>query len=717
MGERDDKPEGLKANFIVSLLSTPEGELWVGTEDKGLWVRHKDGSWQNYTARDGLGGDNVYALALDRQGRVWAGHGSGGVSVFNGKQWRNYGVLDGPLGERINDIAISPIDGDVWMATNLGLCRYRASEGRWSYLTRVQGLPSDQVAALAFGKDGTLYVGFQSDGIGIAKAPKYDKWQRVGGPVRPDAAPAGSGLPSPFINDMLVTDDGTVYAATTAGLATSRAGGRQWKYVRGADWEEKVRQRLGGPPRGWQAKPTPTLAEDYVTCLALESGNRLWVGHRRAAFDVLDAKSGRMLERGKDKIAVGKALVPAEHYIKAICPVAGSDEVVLATYGDSLRIARSEEAHPAEAAANPNPVATMAFPAPAAPPTAVELQNMLQDVAALPNRRWRRGQAMFLGEDWRTKGDWMGRYGRHYALLCAGDSPLDQLVQTGEGYSANGYLGPHITDGDGLRKWVHNPNWDDPRVLWDPCVGHRRQAEWDDHGEAYDINWEGPDIWVAVEIPEGPHRISLYFFNKDGHDGLNRFRDYTLEMYPWAADYAAVAQRPALAVGRVENFWGGGYENFIACGPSKFLIKIGRNYSHNTILSGIMIDRMAGEHSPDNKVLYDMPMPWMGNLYYDPPKYEVPAGNAGAALIDAVGLWNSMDDAWETQASVSAQRPCRIMAYRVAASRHSSDSMLTNWRWMLRLWTVEDRKVFETCMQDAWEAMKELSPQLTKNAG
>ena len=75
--------------------------------------------------KDGLGDDNAYALTCDKAGRVWVGTLNHGVSVFNGKQWKTYGPLDGPLGSRLFALAVNPPDGGVWGATEAGLFRYR----------------------------------------------------------------------------------------------------------------------------------------------------------------------------------------------------------------------------------------------------------------------------------------------------------------------------------------------------------------------------------------------------------------------------------------------------------------------------------------------------------------------------------------------------------------------------------------------------------------
>jgi ligand-binding sensor domain-containing protein len=85
---------------------------------------------------DGRGDNNGYALAIDKLGRLWVGHLNTRVSVFNGKDWKNYDVVDGPIGERIFDIKICPKDGDVWIATSAGITRYKIDSDTWEHLIR-----------------------------------------------------------------------------------------------------------------------------------------------------------------------------------------------------------------------------------------------------------------------------------------------------------------------------------------------------------------------------------------------------------------------------------------------------------------------------------------------------------------------------------------------------------------------------------------------------
>jgi len=233
----ESKPKGIDfkslcpigpGNFIMSLCQDLQGRIYAGTEGDGLWSFDPSlplaDQWRHFTrANTGgppepngaaidpgnfLGDDYIYALTCDKLGRIWAGTLNHGVSVYNGQSgtgvppvsgWKNYNILEGPLGERIFAITTSPVDDSVWMATSAGLARYSLKEDTWSYFTRTEGLSSDQANTLAFTKDGTLFVGTQCDGICIADAKDdYKTWRAVHAPKayqdRVPLVPKGDGL-------------------------------------------------------------------------------------------------------------------------------------------------------------------------------------------------------------------------------------------------------------------------------------------------------------------------------------------------------------------------------------------------------------------------------------------------------------------------------------------------------------------------------------------
>jgi hypothetical protein len=192
------------------------------------------------------------------------------------------------------------------------------------------------------------------------------------------------------------------------------------------------------------------------------------------------------------------------------------------------------------------------------------------------------------------------------------------------------YIGLNTPKDDVIRHWVHWLKTDNHRTLYDPFVGSRRQAEWDDHGEVYKLTMDGPDLWYMINFKKaGVYRLSMYFFNKDGHSGNNRMRDYLVEIFPFqksasksdsdwrklAIESEKLARDKALARSRVKDFWGGNYKTFVVTGSSAYAVKVDRNYSFNTILSSVMVDRMIGEEN-----YYDAKTtPWI-YVDYKPPK-------------------------------------------------------------------------------------------------
>ncbi|MGC9261629.1 MAG: hypothetical protein ACP5I8_16315, partial [Phycisphaerae bacterium] len=127
---------------------------------------------------------------------------------------------------------------------------------------------------------------------------------------------------------------------------------------------------------------------------------------------------------------------------------------------------------------------------------------------------------------------------------------------------------------------------------FDPIEGYRRDAAWDDHGETYAAALSGVGIWFRLVLPPGPHKLSLYFLNDNGHQLAARQRDYVVTVKRWLGSERAMVLEPALARCRVAGFYGGVYESFVTNGPGPYVVIVHRNHSFNTMLAGIFVDRL-----------------------------------------------------------------------------------------------------------------------------
>ncbi len=459
--------------FVVSLAQDGAGRIWIGTEDHGVFrfdaAAKNAAAWTKFTTKDGLGDDNAYAICEDKLGRVWVGHLNHGVSVYNGQSWKNYDVLDGPIGERVFSVAADPVSGDIWIATSAGLTRYSVDHDKWNYITLCDGLPSDQIQSLAFDTRGTLYAGTQCDGFAIASGKdNYQRWKQIAGSDSVPLTPTGAGLPSNLINQVLVDRNGTVYVATTCGLAASKDG-KRWSFVRGADWAAKVKGLYGGPPRGWrETKADFTLTEDYCTCLAEDDSGLLWVGHWRTGYEVIYPQQlqrvyqSTLEESGTpppDKNA--KPATPSNPaYVFTILPRSGAAPLI-GWYGHGLTETKADlhamstalRGHDSVPSAIPNgarpgefsssdfskvkPTETAKLPTPAAPPTLDELNIILADMNRIRSER-AGGAVLVLNDDWRTQGDEIDRYSLCYGILwgMGGGGTDDNLGYHQSGFDA-----------------------------------------------------------------------------------------------------------------------------------------------------------------------------------------------------------------------------------------------------------------------------------------
>jgi ligand-binding sensor domain-containing protein len=112
-----EPPEDHPSLPVNSIAVDPDGHIWAGTRQLGLWV-HDGQAWSQITTEDGLPGETVWAIEFDDAGRAWVGTGDG-LGVFNGENWITYTTEDGLANNTVRAFAVAE-DG-VWIGTWRGL--------------------------------------------------------------------------------------------------------------------------------------------------------------------------------------------------------------------------------------------------------------------------------------------------------------------------------------------------------------------------------------------------------------------------------------------------------------------------------------------------------------------------------------------------------------------------------------------------------------------
>ena len=116
--------EGLPHASVNALGLGPDGALWVGTgfADLGGAARLSEGRWVPLLKKDGLAGNKVRSLFLDRSGLHHFGSEYDGLAIRNPQGWRYLGPGDGLAGREIKAI-LQDADGTFWLGMDTGLSR------------------------------------------------------------------------------------------------------------------------------------------------------------------------------------------------------------------------------------------------------------------------------------------------------------------------------------------------------------------------------------------------------------------------------------------------------------------------------------------------------------------------------------------------------------------------------------------------------------------
>jgi signal transduction histidine kinase/CheY-like chemotaxis protein/ligand-binding sensor domain-containing protein len=120
--------DGLKDNWVQSVVIGPDGALWISYfAPVGITRIEINGGnlrMRHFTTADGLPSDVVYSQFFDAGGRHWLGTDSG-VAVLEGDRWIHYDTSDGLVWNDCNAHAYLPeADGTVWVGTSAGLSRF-----------------------------------------------------------------------------------------------------------------------------------------------------------------------------------------------------------------------------------------------------------------------------------------------------------------------------------------------------------------------------------------------------------------------------------------------------------------------------------------------------------------------------------------------------------------------------------------------------------------
>ncbi len=168
---------------IVYSIAGDQGDLWIGRRLGGLThisMRNGACATQTYTQANGLAQNSVSSVYKSRDGTVWAGTLSGGVSRLRDGSFTTYTAANGLGSNTVSSILQTP-DGAMWFATSGGLSTL--SDSRWRNYTTRDGLPSDEVISLLGDPGGALWIG-TANGLALLASDRIQQIGNALGPLR-----------------------------------------------------------------------------------------------------------------------------------------------------------------------------------------------------------------------------------------------------------------------------------------------------------------------------------------------------------------------------------------------------------------------------------------------------------------------------------------------------------------------------------------------------
>jgi len=195
--------EGLPQSTLQAIAQTPDGYLWIGTQDG---IARFDGVTFNTFDDDAsqIRHRFVFSLVVDRHGTLWIG-ASGDHPLLT----YHDGAFTDVVGLRALDVhdvfaLASASDGSMWMATNAGVI-HRHNDGSMQRWTEKEGLPSTAARSISIDRSGRVWAGTER---GLARID-------ASGVV---AAGAELGVPQRAVRSIYEDSRGRLWIGTTGGV-------------------------------------------------------------------------------------------------------------------------------------------------------------------------------------------------------------------------------------------------------------------------------------------------------------------------------------------------------------------------------------------------------------------------------------------------------------------------------------------------------------------
>ena len=195
---------GLVDDFVLSVVSAQNGDVWVGTNMGISRLSNRSSLWSGYRESDGKTLQAVTAIVAMPDNSIWArSYAHKAIMRFDGSTWKPVEELGKSVG--IPSMVLAA-DGSLWVAgLEAGVMRFDGK--KWMTYSVEDGLPTNHILAVYAAPDGSIWFGTYSDGVVHFDGTSWTTYTTT------------DGLSSNYVVSILAASDGSMWFGTNNGAS------------------------------------------------------------------------------------------------------------------------------------------------------------------------------------------------------------------------------------------------------------------------------------------------------------------------------------------------------------------------------------------------------------------------------------------------------------------------------------------------------------------
>ncbi len=232
-----DEHNGLTGSRVYGMCEDKQGSIWFATQ--GGLTEYNGTHLTQFTAKTGMGANDINCVFQDKAGQIWMGTHGGGVIKFHNKTFYKYTSAEGLKGAVVWGIGEDRA-GNIWFSTESGA--YRFDGNKCERFSDSQCLLNSSVHSVMEDSKGYLWFATQGGGVSRLKDQQHVVFTDQ------------EGLISNHVSDVHEDRSGNIWLATDGGLA--RYDGMNFRYY----------------------TETEGLSNHVVNCVMEDAKGNLWYG-------------------------------------------------------------------------------------------------------------------------------------------------------------------------------------------------------------------------------------------------------------------------------------------------------------------------------------------------------------------------------------------------------------------------------------------------------